>query len=109
MSNNFLDEKIVEEEKTTIVDNNINVTMSESAELPEQETRKIFTKFDILAPIDEEHHIEYYKNHVLNFNKSDGMAHIIRGVTSIVGELNFAVFDIFIGIYKLYNKKEKTA
>ena len=65
-----MDEKIVEEEKTTIIDNNnINVTMSESAELPEQE-RKIFTKFDILAPIDEEHHIEYYKNHVLNFNKS---------------------------------------
>ena len=37
-------DKVAGSTTTTIVDNNINVTMSESAELPEQETRKIFTK-----------------------------------------------------------------
>ena len=105
----FLSQKIVEEiqgaEKT--IENNINMEVPGAEDTTP--TRQIFTKFDILAPIDQEHHIEYYKNHVLNFNKSDGMAHIIRGVTSIVGEVNFAVFDILIGIYKLYKPKKEVA
>lgn len=50
--------------------------------------------------------IEEYQTHVLNWNGSKPVARIIRGMTGILGELNFAFLDIVIGIMEMTSKKK---
>jgi len=51
--------------------------------------------------------IEQYKNHMMNPLKSEGIAHILRGLTGIVGtDMNFALIDIVVGIFKLTKGKK---
>lgn len=46
--------------------------------------------------------IEEYMEHSLNFNKSRGMAQIIRGFTGFLGQnLNLAIVDVAIGVLDL--------
>lgn len=42
--------------------------------------------------------IEGYIQHPLNFNESRPVARIIRGVTGLMGELDFALVDVMLGI-----------
>lgn len=51
--------------------------------------------------------VEDYVHHTLNFNKSMGLARIIRGFTGFAGQdLNLAIIDIFLGIFELTSKKK---
>lgn len=50
--------------------------------------------------------ISSYENHVLNFKKSPAIAKILRGLTGIVGGLNYAVVDIAIGMFEIMQDKK---
>lgn len=51
--------------------------------------------------------IEEYQEHALNFNGSKSVARIIRGLTGLLGELNFAVVDILLGTLELAKDRKK--
>ena len=68
----------------------------------------ILKNLNVMAEITQEHDFDFYKNHIFNIDKSEALAHIIRGISSIVGELNLAIFDIVVGLFKMkYNKGPK--
>lgn len=50
--------------------------------------------------------IEEYIDHPLNGKKSRGMAQMLRGLTGIAGELDYAIIDIAMGAFQY--TKEKT-
>jgi len=45
--------------------------------------------------------VESYMDHPLNFKGSKGMAQILRGVTGMAGELDYAIIDIGLGLVQL--------
>jgi hypothetical protein len=46
--------------------------------------------------------VDDYKEHTLNFNKSEGMARVVRGLTGMIGELNYAIVDILVGVLHMW-------
>lgn len=52
--------------------------------------------------------IEDYLEHPLNFDKSRGVAQILRGLTGIAGNLNLAVIDIALGSLQIMKDKRAT-
>jgi len=61
--------------------------------------------FDILKTETGQGDIEIYKNHPLNFNKSDSISQILRGATGFFGKLNLAIIDILLGIFQTIIEK----
>lgn len=51
--------------------------------------------------------IEEYVDHPLNFNRSKGLAQILRGVTGFLGNLKLAVVDIFVGVMNYWKENKK--
>ncbi|MFD0591159.1 hypothetical protein ACFQZE_24475 [Paenibacillus sp. GCM10027627] len=51
--------------------------------------------------------IEEYKTHALNFNGSNAVARILRGLTGMIGELNYAIADILLGVLELLKDNRK--
>lgn len=47
-----------------------------------------------------------YMDHPLNFNKSNGMAQMIRGATGLLGALDLAIIDIFVGLLQFTKEKK---
>lgn len=41
-----------------------------------------------------------YREHPANFDRSDGLAQAIRGLTGLVGDLDLAVVDIALGAWR---------
>lgn len=74
---------------------------------PEKEMEEKQSIFDILmvetGPGDFKDPV--YMEHPFNFNNSEAMARIIRGLTGIVGELRLAIIDILIGSYQFFGGK----
>lgn len=52
--------------------------------------------------------VESYIDHPMNFSKSKGMAQILRGLTGMVGELKYALLDVFLGVLQ-FSKERKAA
>lgn len=50
--------------------------------------------------------VDDYINHVMNFNKSTWLARIIRGLTGLIGNLNYAILDIAMGFIEMINAKK---
>lgn len=48
-----------------------------------------------------------YLEHPMNFNKSQGMARILRGLTGILGNLDLAIIDIAVGLLDLLKTNKK--
>jgi hypothetical protein len=44
--------------------------------------------------------ISEYKDHPLNFNQSNGLAQILRGLTGLFTDLGYALVDIVVGGYR---------
>ena len=42
-----------------------------------------------------------YAEHPLNFNRSEGMARMIRGASGILGSLDLAIVDLVIGLIQV--------
>lgn len=49
--------------------------------------------------------IQSYSNHPLNLKSNDYVSQIIRGLTGMIGSLNFAIIDIFLGGFGLFKEK----
>lgn len=52
-----------------------------------------------------EGNISDYIDHPMNFNKSMGLAQILRGITGIVGNLKLAIIDIGFGVLRFSKEK----
>jgi len=52
--------------------------------------------------------VSEYTTHPLNFNKSEGMARILRGLTGFFKKsLKLAIIDILVGTYQLMGQSRK--
>lgn len=51
--------------------------------------------------------VESYIDHPFNTSGSEGTARILRGLTGIMGDLNYAVVDIVLGSVEVYQEKGK--
>jgi hypothetical protein len=51
--------------------------------------------------------VEDYKEHALNFDGSMAMARILRGLSGFLGNLNYALADIVVGILEYAKQKNK--
>lgn len=51
--------------------------------------------------------VESYIDHPFNTTGSKGTARILRGLTGIMGDLNYAVVDIVLGSVEVYQEKGK--
>lgn len=47
-----------------------------------------------------------YIDHPMNFNKSQGLAQILRGLTGMVGNLNLAIIDVVMGALRFSREKK---
>ncbi len=70
------------------------------------ESKKIDFDLSILKTKTGEGSIETYIEHPLNFNKSKGMAQMIRGLTGLFGALDLALIDIFVGLMQISKDKK---
>jgi hypothetical protein len=50
--------------------------------------------------------ISSYDNHPLNIKNNDNIAQIIRGLTGMLGSLNFAILDIILGSLGFVKEKK---
>ena len=51
--------------------------------------------------------IEDYITHPLNIKENRGVAQILRGITGIAGELDYAIIDIALGTIEIIKEKTK--
>lgn len=51
--------------------------------------------------------VDNYLDHPFNINESRGTARIIRGLTGIAGDLNYAIVDIALGAIEVYQEGHK--
>lgn len=49
-----------------------------------------------------------YREHVLNWDNKDSTSRLIRGTEGIIGSLDKAVIDIFVGVIQKVNELFKT-
>jgi hypothetical protein len=49
--------------------------------------------------------IETYIEHPMNYNKSKGLAQILRGLTGIIGNLDLAIIDVVFGAFRFSKEK----
>lgn len=87
---------------------NYNTIYDEQPQLEQPKTENSFS-FDFLKAKTGEGAISDYLNHPLNFNQSEGMARVIRGVTGLMGDLDLAIVDVFVGALDLFKSKTKGA
>jgi hypothetical protein len=52
--------------------------------------------------------IKSYSNHPLNMKNNDYVGQIIRGLTGMLGSLNFAILDILLGSFGFIKEKKDT-
>lgn len=83
-------------QETISVSNEV-VDIPEIHEEPEGHSRANEMLSRIVTAETGEGSIGDYLEHPMNFNKSQGLAQILRGLTGIVGNLNLAIIDVLIG------------
>lgn len=83
--------------------NGSGAAAAEFQEIPQQqpEQRGIGIDLSVLKTETGEGSVEDYLEHTLNFNSSKGMARVLRGLTGMMGSLNFALVDIVVGTLDL--------
>lgn len=90
----------------------INELISE--EVPEQnfaeikETESKSFNLNFLKAETGQGSISDYIDSPLNFNRSNAIARVIRGLTGFLGNLNLALVDILIGVLEYMQEKRKT-
>lgn len=88
-------DEIANEETVSASHEEVNIP--EVQEVPETNSRanEMFSR--IMTAETGEGSIGDYLEHPMNFNKSQGLAQILRGLTGIVGNLNLAIIDVVMG------------
>jgi hypothetical protein len=83
----------------------------ENVSSPEQTENTINTKkgnsiLNMLKSETGEGTIESYKNHPLNGKNNNSISQIIRGLTGILGSLNFGILDVILGCLGYVKEKK---
>lgn len=79
---------------------------AEAMEAPQQESRTNEMLSRVLKAETGAGAIGDYLDHPMNFNKSHGLAQILRGLTGMIGNLNLAVIDVVMGALR-FSKERK--
>lgn len=82
------------------------VENDESEYAANSEKPKTRNIWDLLKTKTGEGTLEKYEDHPLNFNKSSGLAQILRGLTGFMGALDLAVIDIGMGIFRIMQERK---
>lgn len=53
--------------------------------------------------------IESYIDSPLNFNNSKGLAQVLRGLTGLIGNLDFALIDVTMGTLNYFKEKSNVS
>jgi hypothetical protein len=53
--------------------------------------------------------ISSYNDHPMNFKSDDSISQILRGMTGILGNLNFALIDIFLGSMSFFKNRNNVS
>jgi len=76
----------------------VPITTQPKAGLPEWLTKKV--------PAGET--VEQYMDHPLNVLHSKGLAQALRGISAILGSLNYAIVDIVVGLFSFTRERPGT-
>lgn len=99
------------EEAMESIEEELNPTAEHDGVETERSSVQSFRLEDLLPNLDfilaetGEGSIEDYLEHPLNSRKSKGLAQILRGMTGLLGNLNYAVIDIFLGFFEFSKEK----
>lgn len=83
------------------------ISMSKVISMSEVQQEKPGIDLAILKAKTGEGSVGNYLEHPLNFNSSMGMARVLRGLTGMLGSLDLAVIDIFVGVLDLLKTNKK--
>jgi|GEM_PF-1017821 transcription termination factor Rho len=71
-----------------------------------QEGKKTNSIFNMLKSETGEGTIQSYNNHPLNAKNNNSISQIIRGLTGILGSLNFGILDVILGCLGYVKEKK---
>lgn len=74
---------------------------------PQSRLSDLFPDFRILLSKTGEGSIENYLDHPLNIGRSRGKAQVIRGLSGIAGDLDYALIDIALGTIEIIREGRK--
>jgi hypothetical protein len=78
-------------------------------EIPQEEPKKENKILKFLLSPTGEGTIPSYINHPLNFKNDNNISQIIRGLTGMLGNLNFALLDIVLGGMSFFKDRNKSS
>jgi len=88
------------------IEQEIGQDYSEMSEEIAIEDKGLNINFDWLRTPTGEGSIDNYLDHPLNFNNSQALARILRGLTGILGSLDLAIIDIAVGLLEFIKPKK---
>ena len=86
-----------------------DVSAAQRSPAPEQDSSPPPGAWDLLKKPTGDGQLEDYLNHPLNVSSSAGLAQVIRGLTGLLGSLDFAVVDIVLGAFRALMEGRKNA
>lgn len=98
---------ILEKATGTVLDtesDQIGIAVEQVAEQPIQAVGVNIMEF-IKRPTGEGD-VNEYINHPMNYDGTREVGQVIRGMTGLLGALNYAIIDIGIGLMKILSKKK---
>lgn len=63
----------------------------------------------LIAKVPDGQPVEQFLDHPLNIVRSRGLAQALRGFTAMFGSLNYAVIDIFVGLFSFTREQRPMA
>ena len=94
------------------------VTVFDMAAAPEEQQEQVFRApqedrppdpLEILKKPTGKGQVEDYLDHPLNVNRSYGLGQAIRGLSGLLGSLDYAVVDIVLGVFRALMEGRKNA
>jgi hypothetical protein len=96
----------IEESASSYIPND-EATEKINTEIPENGPKKN-SIFNMLKSETGEGTILSYNNHPLNIKNDKNISQIIRGLSGILGSLNYAILDIILGCFGLVKEQNET-
>jgi|GEM_PF-2650180 len=100
----ILGEAVQAENMEQIIDEEIAGEEFVNAAAPRSRISDMMPDFSVLFSPTGPGPVSDYYDHPFNINESKGVARIIRGLTGIAGDLNYAIVDITLGAVEVYQE-----